>query len=165
MLRGSAAQLYCGRMHEALGGQAERLLASARPPGKCHRLIEQAKRDFQQRVAAGDHHVNLVQVAIPGRLLRMVLKNRSPAISITDEDISQFTDCVEIIYAVSEDAIPATECDGPTPWLLVDVRGQVVVSLWPRVGQCRGVVVVLEIGAGLPVPVLPEVLFPAGDAE
>ena len=44
----------------------------------------------------------------PARELRMVLKNRSPAISITDEDISQFTDCFEIIYAISEDpdAIP-----------------------------------------------------------
>ena len=39
----------------------------------------------------------------PARELRMVLKNRSPAISVTDEDISQFTDCFEIIYAVSED--------------------------------------------------------------
>ncbi len=39
----------------------------------------------------------------PARELRMVLKNRSPAISITDEDISQFTGCFEIIYAVSED--------------------------------------------------------------
>jgi len=35
----------------------------------------------------------------PARELRMILKNRSPAISITDEDISQFTDCFEIIYA------------------------------------------------------------------
>ena len=44
----------------------------------------------------------------PARELRMVLKNRSPAISITDEDIREFTDCFEIIYAISEDpaAIP-----------------------------------------------------------
>jgi hypothetical protein len=44
----------------------------------------------------------------PVRELRMVLKNRSPAITITDGDISQFTSCFEIIYAVSEDpgAIP-----------------------------------------------------------
>jgi hypothetical protein len=44
----------------------------------------------------------------PARELRMILKNRSPAISITDGDISQFTSCFEIIYAVSEDpgAIP-----------------------------------------------------------
>jgi hypothetical protein len=44
----------------------------------------------------------------PARELRMVLKNRSPAISITGEDISQFTDSFEIIYAASEDpdAIP-----------------------------------------------------------
>ncbi|MDX6338246.1 MAG: hypothetical protein QOG05_5586 [Streptosporangiaceae bacterium] len=44
----------------------------------------------------------------PARELQMVLKNRSPAIRITDEDISKFTDRFEIIYAVSEDpdAIP-----------------------------------------------------------
>src|ERR1700721_1380474 len=44
----------------------------------------------------------------PARELRMILKNRSPAISITDEDISQFTGCFEIIYAIGEDpdAIP-----------------------------------------------------------
>jgi hypothetical protein len=39
----------------------------------------------------------------PARELQMILKNRSPAISITDEDISQFTHCFEIIYALSED--------------------------------------------------------------
>jgi hypothetical protein len=43
--------------------------------------------------------------------------------------------------------------------------GQVVVGLWRRVGQCRGVVVVVQVGAGLPLPVLSEVLFPARDAE
>jgi hypothetical protein len=44
----------------------------------------------------------------PTRELRMFLKNRSPAISITGEDICQLTDCFKIIYAVSEDpdAIP-----------------------------------------------------------
>src|SRR5882757_1543091 len=49
--------------------------------------------------------------------------------------------------------------------LVVDVCGQEVAGLWPRVGQCRSVVVVLQVGAGLPLPVLPEVLFPAGHAE
>jgi len=51
----------------------------------------------------------------PARELRMFLKNRSPAIRITGEDVCQFTDRFEIIYAVSEDpdADPgATECDG-----------------------------------------------------
>ncbi len=44
----------------------------------------------------------------PARELRMVLKNRSPAINITDEDISLRTGRFEIIYAVSKDpnAIP-----------------------------------------------------------
>ncbi len=40
-----------------------------------------------------------------------------------------------------------------------------MAGLWRWVGQCRGVVVVLQVGAGLPFPVLPEVFFPAGDAE
>lgn len=39
----------------------------------------------------------------PARELRMILKNRSPAITVTDGDISQLTSCFEIIYAVSED--------------------------------------------------------------
>lgn len=39
----------------------------------------------------------------PDRELRMMLRNRSPAISITDEDISSLTDRFEIVYAVSED--------------------------------------------------------------
>src|ERR1035441_6440166 len=47
----------------------------------------------------------------------------------------------------------------------MDVDGQVVVGLRRRVRECHGVVVVLEVGAGLPLPVLPEVLFPARDAE
>jgi hypothetical protein len=44
----------------------------------------------------------------PARELRMVLKNRSPAISITDEEICELTDRFEIVYTVSEDldAIP-----------------------------------------------------------
>jgi hypothetical protein len=39
----------------------------------------------------------------PDRELRMVLKNRSPAISITDDDISARTGRREVVYAVSED--------------------------------------------------------------
>ena len=48
------------------------------------------------------------QLFWPARELRMVLKNRSPAISITNEDISKLTDRFEIVYAVDEDpgAIP-----------------------------------------------------------
>ena len=44
----------------------------------------------------------------PGRELRMILKNRSSAISITDEDIRKLTDRFEVAYAVADDpdAIP-----------------------------------------------------------
>lgn len=39
----------------------------------------------------------------PARELRMILMNRSPAISITHEDIRRLTDRFEIVYAVSDD--------------------------------------------------------------
>jgi hypothetical protein len=39
----------------------------------------------------------------PSRELLMVLKNRSPAVSITREDIRLITDRYEIVYAVSAD--------------------------------------------------------------
>jgi hypothetical protein len=44
----------------------------------------------------------------PARELRMILKNRSSAISITDEDVRKLTDRFEIAYAVGDDpnAIP-----------------------------------------------------------
>jgi predicted nucleotidyltransferase len=44
----------------------------------------------------------------PAQELRMILKNRSPAISITDEDIRELTDRFEVVYAVGSDpeAIP-----------------------------------------------------------
>jgi predicted nucleotidyltransferase len=44
----------------------------------------------------------------PARELRMILKNRSAAISITDEDIRKLTGRFEIVYAVADDpeAIP-----------------------------------------------------------
>lgn len=44
----------------------------------------------------------------PARELRMILKNRSSAISITDEDIRKLTDRFEVAYAVGDDpdAIP-----------------------------------------------------------
>ena len=38
----------------------------------------------------------------------MILKNRSPAISITDEDIRELTERIEVVYVVADDpeAIP-----------------------------------------------------------
>lgn len=44
----------------------------------------------------------------PARELRMILKNRSGAISITDEDVRKLTDRFEVVYAVGNDpdAIP-----------------------------------------------------------
>lgn len=45
----------------------------------------------------------LEQLFWPTRELRMILKNRSPVISITDEDISKLTDRFDIVYAVGED--------------------------------------------------------------
>src|ERR1700683_4451350 len=39
----------------------------------------------------------------PDRELRMVLKNRSPVISITDQDTSRLAGRPELVYAVSED--------------------------------------------------------------
>jgi hypothetical protein len=77
-----------------------------------------------RREANGDRYVNGVlayarasgrrfdafheQLFWPIRELRMILKNRSPAISITDEDISKITDRFEVVYSVGDDpdAIP-----------------------------------------------------------
>ena len=44
----------------------------------------------------------------PDRELQMILRNRSPAISITYEDIAKFTHRAKIVYAVGDDpgAIP-----------------------------------------------------------
>jgi predicted nucleotidyltransferase len=44
----------------------------------------------------------------PARELRMILKNRSSALSITDEDVRKLTGRFEVVYAVGEDpdAIP-----------------------------------------------------------
>ena len=39
----------------------------------------------------------------PARELRMILKNRSPAISITDEDIRELTGRFKIVYTVRDD--------------------------------------------------------------
>jgi hypothetical protein len=56
----------------------------------------------------------------PDRELRMVLKNRSPAISITDLDISGFAGPLELVYAASEDpdaiaSAPGARCHRPVP--------------------------------------------------
>jgi hypothetical protein len=56
----------------------------------------------------------------PDRELRMVLKNRSPSISITDQDISSLAGRGELAYAVSDDpdAIapgPGAGCHRPLP--------------------------------------------------
>jgi len=44
----------------------------------------------------------------PARELRMILKNRSPALSITDEDVRKLTDRFEVVYVIGDDpdAIP-----------------------------------------------------------
>ena len=46
----------------------------------------------------------------PACELRMILKNRSPAISITDEDIRKLTERIEVVYVVADDpeGIPST---------------------------------------------------------
>jgi hypothetical protein len=64
----------------------------------------------------------------PDRELRMVVKNRSPAISITDRDVS-LAGCVEVVYAVSDDpdAI-APPPDITSPDITPDVRSQRLVS-------------------------------------
>ena len=43
------------------------------------------------------------QLFWPSRELMMILKNRSPAISITKEDVSKLTDRFRIVYAVNDD--------------------------------------------------------------
>jgi len=59
--------------------------------------------------ASGRHFGTFVdRLFWPSRELRMILKNRSPAISITNEVISKLTDRFEIVYTVGNDpgAIP-----------------------------------------------------------
>ena len=50
----------------------------------------------------------------PARELRMILKNRSGAISITDEDVRRLTERFEVVYAVADDpeAIPSASRRG-----------------------------------------------------
>ena len=47
--------------------------------------------------------VFIEQLFWPSRELMMILKNRSPAISITNEDVSKLTDRFKIVYAVNDD--------------------------------------------------------------
>ncbi len=72
-----------------------------------------------RRETDGDKHVDRVleyaeasgrrfgvfieQLFWPSRELIMILKNRSPAISITNEDVSQLTDRFKIVYAIRDD--------------------------------------------------------------
>jgi predicted nucleotidyltransferase len=72
-----------------------------------------------RRETDGDRHVSQVleyaeasgrsfgtfveQLFWPSRELKMILKNRSPAISITNEDVSKLTSRFEIVYTVSSD--------------------------------------------------------------
>jgi hypothetical protein len=54
----------------------------------------------------------------PDQELRMVLKNRSPAISITDHDTSSLAGGLELVYAVSEDPdaiAPASDVNSQRP--------------------------------------------------
>ena len=53
-----AAAVDSGRVHEAGGGQSQRLAAAARPPGERQRRVKQRERRLEQRqrrVAAGHH--------------------------------------------------------------------------------------------------------------
>jgi hypothetical protein len=56
---GLLAQAYRGGVHQPPASQAERRPASARPPAKTQRRIEQAQRDLQQRqrrIITRHHH-------------------------------------------------------------------------------------------------------------
>jgi hypothetical protein len=79
--------------------------------------------DFMERVldcanASGRHFGTFVdQIAWPERELLMFLKNRSPAINITTEDISVFTSRSRVIYRVEDDpaAIKPSPAKPPSP--------------------------------------------------
>jgi hypothetical protein len=58
----------------------------------------------------------LVQLYWPNRELLMMLKNRSPAIKITREDVSQLTSRFAIVYAVADDP----DAIQPPPNAMVD---------------------------------------------
>jgi len=57
----------------------------------------------------------------PARELRMILKNRSPAISITDEDIRKLTERIEVVYVVADD--PEAILHPRTQWPVPDQPG------------------------------------------
>jgi predicted nucleotidyltransferase len=62
----------------------DRVLAYARASGRCFGTFEE-------------------RLFWPERELRMLLKNRSTAISITDEEVSRITDRFRVVYTVSDD--------------------------------------------------------------
>jgi hypothetical protein len=76
----------CGRCRRSGGASAGRTSRSA-PSGPSGRRFSA----FHERLLW------------PARELRMILKNRSPAISITDEDIRELTGRFEVVYAVGDD--------------------------------------------------------------
>ncbi len=57
------------------------------------------------RASGRNFSIFFEQLMWPARELRMILKNRSPAISITNEDISKLTDRFKIVYKVSDDPL------------------------------------------------------------
>lgn len=80
---------------------------------------------FNQQVldyahASGRHFGSFIDlITWPTREMLMILKNRSPAINITTEDISKFTDRSRIVYRVDDDpaAIKPTPPRPVTPLL------------------------------------------------
>ena len=59
----------------------------------------------------------------PARELRMILKNRSPAISITDEDIRRLTERIEVVYVVADD--PRRSLHQRTRWPVPNQTGSI----------------------------------------
>jgi len=78
-----------------------------------------AGEDFAQRVldyarASGRHFGSFVaMITWPTLEMLMFLKNRSPAINITTEDISRFTDRSRVVYRIEDD--PAAIRPAPPP--------------------------------------------------
>lgn len=77
---------------------------------------EWAERSSEYTARSGRNFARFIdELFWPGRELLMHLKNRSSAISITDEDISRLTDRFECVYEVSEDSDALQPPDGTTP--------------------------------------------------
>jgi predicted nucleotidyltransferase len=79
----------------------------------------EAGEDFVQRVldyahASGRHFGSFPSMIMwPTLEMLMILKNRSPAINITTEDISRFTDRARVVYRIEDD--PAAIKPAPPP--------------------------------------------------